>query len=75
MHERRERVVMGKSMSSREVIDALQQTGWRLDSVRGDHHHFEHPTLPGKVTVTHPVKDVPLIVLKYIEKQAKMKIR
>lgn len=66
---------MGKSMSSREVIEVLKKAGWLLDSIRGDHHHFKHPTLPGKVTVPHPVKDLTLTVIKYIEKQAGMEIR
>ncbi|MBF0261238.1 MAG: type II toxin-antitoxin system HicA family toxin [Magnetococcales bacterium] len=62
-------------MSSREVIEALKMAGWVLDSVRGDHHHFKHPFLPGKVTVPHPNKDVPLVIIKLIEKQAGMTIR
>ncbi|MBF8273281.1 MAG: addiction module toxin, HicA family [Magnetococcales bacterium] len=66
---------MGKSMSSREVIKALKNAGWLLDSIRGDHHHFKHPTLPGKVTVRHPVKDLSLMEIKSIEKQAIQKIR
>lgn len=66
---------MGKSMSSREVIEALKQAGWQLDSINGDHHHFKHSVLNGKVTVPHPVKDIPLAIIKYIEKQAGLKIR
>ncbi|MBF0109648.1 MAG: type II toxin-antitoxin system HicA family toxin [Magnetococcales bacterium] len=62
-------------MSSREVIEVLNKAGWLLDSVRGDHHHFKHPTLPGKVTVRHPVKDLSLMEIKSIEKQAIQKIR
>ncbi|HIJ83050.1 MAG TPA: type II toxin-antitoxin system HicA family toxin [Magnetococcales bacterium] len=62
-------------MSSREVIKALKNAGWLLDSIRGDHHHFKHPTLPGKVTVRHPVKDLSLMEIKSIEKQAIQKIR
>ncbi|MBF0141809.1 MAG: type II toxin-antitoxin system HicA family toxin [Magnetococcales bacterium] len=62
-------------MSSRDVIKALKNAGWVLDSIRGDHHHFKHPTLPGKVTVRHPVKDLSLMEIKSIEKQAIQKIR
>ncbi|NGZ06598.1 MAG: type II toxin-antitoxin system HicA family toxin [Magnetococcales bacterium] len=62
-------------MSSREVIEALRKAGWELDSIKGDHHHFKHPTLPGKVTVPHPNKDLPLPTIKSIEKQANQKIR
>ncbi|MBF0136270.1 MAG: type II toxin-antitoxin system HicA family toxin [Magnetococcales bacterium] len=62
-------------MSSREVIAILIKAGWQLDSIRGDHHHFKHSSLTGKVTVPHPRKDVPLVILKLIEKQAGMAIR
>ncbi|WP_227657662.1 type II toxin-antitoxin system HicA family toxin [Candidatus Magnetaquicoccus inordinatus] len=65
---------MGKSMSSREVIEILTKAGWQLDSIRGDHHHFKHLDVAGKVTVPHPLKDVPLVIVKLIEKQAGIKI-
>ena len=29
-------------VSSREVIRALEATGWRLVRVAGSHHHFRH---------------------------------
>jgi predicted RNA binding protein YcfA (HicA-like mRNA interferase family) len=45
-------------MDSREVIRRLAEAGWELRKVRGSHHHFMHPRLPGKVTVPHPVKDM-----------------
>lgn len=66
---------MVKSLSSREVIEALRKAGWELDSIKGDHHHFKHSTLSGKVTVRHPVKDLSLMEIKSIEKQAIQKIR
>ncbi|MBF0401662.1 MAG: type II toxin-antitoxin system HicA family toxin [Magnetococcales bacterium] len=62
-------------MSSREIIEALKKAGWFLHSTQGDHHHFKHPTLPGKVTVAHPQKDVTIAVIRSIEKQSGMKIR
>lgn len=62
-----------KSYSSREVIRALLDDGWREVNCEGDHHQFKHPTKPGKVTVTHPVKDIPTRTLKNIGKQAGLK--
>jgi predicted RNA binding protein YcfA (HicA-like mRNA interferase family) len=62
-----------KSYSSREVIKALNADGWYLIGAVGDHHQFKHPTKPGRVTVTHPVKDIPLKTLKSIENQAGIK--
>ena len=47
-----------KSYSSREIIKLLEQDGWYLIGVRGDHHYFKHPTKKGKLTVQHPMKDI-----------------
>ncbi len=59
-----------KSWSSREIIRALTEDGWYEIACVGDHHQFKHPTKPGKVTVTHPVKDVPKRTVKSIGQQA-----
>jgi len=62
-----------KSYSSREVIQILIADGWYEVNCVGDHHHFKHPTKKGKVTVTHPRKDIPIRTLKSVEKQAGIK--
>ncbi|ATW25551.1 type II toxin-antitoxin system HicA family toxin [Candidatus Formimonas warabiya] len=59
-----------KSYSSREIIKILEDDGWYEVGCVGDHHQFKHPTKPGRVTVTHPVKDIPIKTLKSIMKQA-----
>ena len=59
-----------KSYSSREIIAALEADGWYLIKTTGSHHHFKHPTKPGKVTVKHPTKDIPPKTLASIEKQS-----
>jgi len=64
-----------KSYSSREVIQILNKDGWYWVSCEGDHHHFKHPAKKGKVTVTHPQKDIPIRTLKSIEKQAGVKFK
>ena len=64
-----------KSYSSREVIKQLKDDGWFEVNCEGDHHQFKHPTKPGKVTVTHPVKDIPIRTLKSIERQAGLKFK
>lgn len=48
-----------KSYSSRELIQIITADGWYFVRDAGDHHQYKHPTKPGKVTITHPVKDVP----------------
>ena len=64
-----------KSYSSREVIKQLKADGWYEVNCEGDHHQFKHAVKPGKVTVTHPVKDIPIRTLKSIEKQAGLKFQ
>lgn len=59
-----------KSYSSREVIKILNADGWYEVACVGDHHQFKHHLKPGRVTVTHPVKDIPIGTLKQIAKQA-----
>lgn len=62
-----------KSYSSREVLKILYDDGWYEVACDGDHHQLKHPTKPGKVTVTHPKKHIPIGTLKGIEKQAGVK--
>lgn len=62
-----------KSYSSKEVLRILKADGWYEVSCVGGHHQFKHPAKPGRVTLTHPVKDVPANNLKSIERQAGIK--
>ncbi len=59
-----------KSYSSREVIKLLEEDGWYHVSSVGDHWHFKHPTNPAKVTVTRPVRDIPVKTLRSIRSQS-----
>ena len=62
-------------MSSRQAIRAIEADGWFLARVRGDHHQFRHPTKLGKVTIPHPVKDLPTQVVVSIERQSGVNLR
>jgi len=62
-------------VTSREIIAALKADGWILADVSGSHHQFAHPRKPGRVTVPHPKKDVPIGNEKRIEKQAGLRFR
>jgi len=62
-------------ISSREIIKKLKADGWVQVGCTGDHHHFKHPTKPGKVTVPHPRKDMVIRTLKSIEAQSGVKLR
>ena len=62
-------------MNSRDIIGAIKAAGWTHVATKGDHWQFKHPTLPGRVTVTHPKRDLPIGTLRSIEKQAGVKLR
>lgn len=64
-----------RSYSSREVLQILKADGWYIVNSEGDHFQLKHPAKPGRVTLTHPVKDIPIGTLKSIEKQAGIKFR
>jgi predicted RNA binding protein YcfA (HicA-like mRNA interferase family) len=68
--ERREGM---KSYSSSEVIGILQADGWYLDSIKGDHHQFKHPTKKGKTTVQHPKKELSKYTVGSIRRQSGLK--
>ena len=51
---------MPKRYTSRELIKLAEECGWRLVSVKGDHHNFKHPESRFVVTIVHPQKDVPV---------------
>ena len=57
-------------MDSREVLRRLREDGWELKTTKGSHHQFVHRTKPGKVTVKHPLKDIPIGILRSIFRQA-----
>lgn len=59
-----------KSYSSRKMIKMLKDDGWYEVACDGDHHQFKHPTKKGRVTLTHPKKDIPIGTLKNISKQS-----
>ncbi len=62
-------------MNSREVISTLRRDGWYEVNQVGSHKQFKHPVKPGRVTVPHPRRDIPLGTLRSIEKQAGIKLR
>ncbi len=61
-------------MDSRRIIRRIEADGWFVVGQKGSHVQFKHPTKPGRVTVPHPKKDLPLPTVKSIEKQAGLKL-
>lgn len=62
-------------MSSREIIQRLRADGWYEVAQQGSHKQFKHSTKKGRVTVPHPVRDIPIGTLRSIEKQANISLR
>jgi predicted RNA binding protein YcfA (HicA-like mRNA interferase family) len=62
-------------MKSADIITALLSDGWSEVARKGSHVQFKHPEKPGRVTVPHPKRDVPIGTLKSIEKQSGLKLR
>ncbi|MBM4459074.1 MAG: addiction module toxin, HicA family [Chloroflexi bacterium] len=56
--------------TSREIIARLKQEGWLLAHIRGSHQQYKHPTKPGRVTVPHPQRDIPIGTVRSIYRQA-----
>jgi predicted RNA binding protein YcfA (HicA-like mRNA interferase family) len=62
-------------VNSRKIISTLEAAGWLHVATKGDHWQFKHQTLPGRVTVPHPKRDIPIGTLRSIEKQSGIKLR
>ena len=62
-------------MNSRNVVSALAADGWKEVAQKGSHVQFKHPNKPGRVTVPHPGRDIPVGTLRSIERQAGLKLR
>ena len=62
-------------MKSPDIIRALISDGWVQVGQKGSHVQFKHPIKPGRVTVPHPKKDVPIGTLRSIEKQSGVKLK
>ena len=59
-----------RSYLSKDIIMMLYKDGWYYVGATGDHYQFKHPTKKGRVTVTHPQKDIPAGTVRSIFAQA-----
>lgn len=56
--------------SSKDIIKRLEKDGWKKVAQAGSHCQYKHPETKGRVTVPHPVKDLPIGTVRSIYKQA-----
>ena len=61
-------------VNSRDILHALQQGGWEIVGQKGSHVQLKHPTKPGRVTVPHPKRDMPIGTVRSIEGQAGLQL-
>ncbi|MGA8381766.1 MAG: type II toxin-antitoxin system HicA family toxin [Stellaceae bacterium] len=61
-------------MTSTDVLRLLLAQGWYEVARKGSHVQLKHPARPGRVTVPHPRKDLPIGTVKSIERQAGIQI-
>lgn len=59
-----------KPVDSRQVIRRLKQDGFQRVHQKGSHQQYKHPERPGRVTVPHPRKGIPIGTLRSIYRQA-----
>lgn len=57
-------------LSSWDVLSRLKADGWREVAHKGSHKQFKHPSKPGRVTLPHPRRDMPIGTLRPIWRQA-----
>ena len=62
-------------MKSADILATLKKDGWFEVARKDSNLQFKHPTKPGRVTVPHPKRDIPVGTLRSIEKQAGLKLR
>jgi predicted RNA binding protein YcfA (HicA-like mRNA interferase family) len=61
--------------SSKEIIEILVEAGWYEVNRKGSHVQFKHPKKPGRVTVPHPVRDIPAGTVGSIARQAGIRFK
>ncbi len=60
-------------MKVRDIIKRIEEDGWYLVRIRGDHRHYKHSRKKGIVTIAgHPNKDMPAGTLASVLKQAQL---
>lgn len=62
-------------MTPKEMEKRINADGWKLDHIKGSHHHYKHPSKPGLVTIPFHdrPKDLSKKTVSSILKQAGLK--
>jgi predicted RNA binding protein YcfA (HicA-like mRNA interferase family) len=56
--------------NSRKLLRMLQNAGWDVVRISGDHHILKHPDFDHSIVLPHPKKDLPTGLVRRIYKDA-----
>jgi len=60
-------------MKVRDIVKRIEEDGWYLVRIRGDHRQYKHPIKKGIVTISGQLgKDMPIGTLLNVLKQAQI---
>lgn len=60
-------------MKVRDIIKRVEEDGWYLIRIRGEHRHYSHPVKKGIVTISGQLRqDMPIGTLLNVWKQAQL---
>ncbi len=63
-------------MYGKQLIAKLKAEGWQIVRIQGSHHILKKPGVPGSVPVpVHGSVDLPIGIIKSIEKQTGVKLK
>ncbi|MGV8936148.1 MAG: type II toxin-antitoxin system HicA family toxin [Allorhizobium sp.] len=57
-------------LDSWAILSRLKADGWFEVAQKGSHKQFKHPSKPGRVTLPHPKRDMPIGTVRSIWRQA-----
>lgn len=60
-------------MKPRELENIVKTDGWQYTDTKGSHHHYKHPSKPGKLTIPFHNSDLKIKTVNSILKQAGLK--
>lgn len=61
------------AMKVRDIVKRIEEDGWYLVRIRGDHRQYKHPIKKGIVTISGQLgKDMPIGTLLNVLKQAQI---
>ena len=64
-----------KSYSPKEVMKILEENGWKLKNIKGDHYIYKKTGMMYEVVIPFSRNDVRIGIIKDIERKSGIKFR